>query len=187
MPVLALHWHRPARRALILKATRFGDRIPRKADNLPVSSAQLARDVPLRWQLGMELTGGLRREEDCTYRSTRSEYPVVLTMSPSDVRTSLLSEEPATAVVELPLTAEVKQGRELIRDGDGRPEGAVERKFCDLSRAGTHSDSLRSRRERLAPTAPRLSGPPPCFDETGSSQRSCHQAHERRQLDSPRP
>ena len=54
-------------------------------------------------------------------------------MSPSDVRTSLLSEEPATAVVELPLTAEVKQGRELIRDGDGRPEGAVERKFCDLS------------------------------------------------------
>ena len=29
--------------------------------NLPVSSAQLARDVPLRWQLGMELTGGLPR------------------------------------------------------------------------------------------------------------------------------
>ena len=57
----------------------------------------------------------------------------MLTMSPSDALTSLLSEEPATAVVELPLTAEVRKGRELIRDGDGRPGGAVERKFCDLS------------------------------------------------------
>jgi hypothetical protein len=50
-----------------------------------------------------------------------------------DLQDLLVSEEPGEAKVEMPLRVEVEDGKELIRDKDGRPQGVVERRFANVS------------------------------------------------------
>ena len=51
----------------------------------------------------------------------------------SDAWATLVSGKPAKAIVELPVTVEVEEGKEFVRDGKGTPHGVVERKFCNIA------------------------------------------------------
>ena len=60
-------------------------------------------------------------------------YPFTLSMTPKAARAALFGKEPATAVVDLPVRSTKQEGKELVRDADGRPQGAVDRTFYRLS------------------------------------------------------
>ena len=50
-----------------------------------------------------------------------------------DLRALAVSEEEGTAYVDLPLRVELEEGKEIVRDKEGRPQGVVERTFAAVS------------------------------------------------------
>ena len=65
--------------------------------------------------------------EQVTVRSRAGEYPITLTMDSEVARAILASGEPANAEVELPTRLVIEDGKEIVRDSDGRPQAIVER------------------------------------------------------------
>ena len=118
---------------LVVRGVAMTPRSETAVVNLAVSEETLQQDGPIRWQVEAELADSLTRQEGVTVRSAKSVYPYVLAMDPGDARAALVSEEPATAEVDLPLRAEVQEGREFVRDADGRAQGAVETRFVSLA------------------------------------------------------
>ena len=78
-------------------------------------------------------------------------------MTSSEARAALLSEEPATAFVDLPLALEYSEGKEFVRDSDGRPQGVIERKFCEVSWDHSWHRKMQERVEALCRSPFRIS------------------------------
>jgi hypothetical protein len=54
-------------------------------------------------------------------------------MSTGDLAALLAREQTRTADVELPMRVELEEGKELVRDQDGRAQGVVPRPFANLT------------------------------------------------------
>jgi hypothetical protein len=89
-------------------------------------------DGPLRWQMTFPAGKALERQGGVTVRWSGEPYCAGFKASPEVLRTALTEQRALVADVELPLMVETRQGKEIVRDGDGRVEGAIETTFVEL-------------------------------------------------------
>ena len=99
---------------------------------LDVPDEVLTAEGNIKWQVLIEITDQMERQPEVTVRSVKGTYPVVLEMKCSEIRAALLSERPATVLVDLPLRVDFDEGKEFIRDENGVAQGVVERPIATL-------------------------------------------------------
>jgi len=86
----------------------------------------------LQWRGALEL-GNYSAGEGTTVRSAPTDYPMAFSMGADDLRSLLVNGDVGLAEVELPFRVALANGKEVLRDSEGRMQGVVERTFADVS------------------------------------------------------
>jgi hypothetical protein len=71
--------------------------------------------VTLQWRLSAKLEDQLTRQDGFTVHAEAADYPFTLSMSSKAAREAVFGQEPATAVVDLPVRSTKQEGKEFVR------------------------------------------------------------------------
>jgi hypothetical protein len=105
---------------------------PETTLNLPLTKELAETTGTIRWRIHVPIPEAFQRQKAIPVRSIADALPVDLSMDAEDLRSLLTSGGSGSADVELPIRLTFEDGKEVVRDEEGRIQGVVERNFVSV-------------------------------------------------------